>query len=291
MSPTQEQIKLTDEQVEAKLKELQSKEQVTPEEKEELQTLKEERQTRYQKRIDRLSSEKKAEAEKARQLEEQLKEEKSKREELEKKSTPRPELTNELVDIGGTKYYTDETLTEMVNSGELNATQAYAHQQKRIKAEIKAEIYAEQEEKGKKEKVQREFEEDRKKVLEEYPEFAPSNPNHNPEDPLYKLASELWVEAYQTNPRGLSISIKRAKQILRMNDKRPDVSEDLSVGTGRGTTRTSSETTVQLSEEEKESAVRMYVMGNVINPATGRVYTDSEAVAKAIKAKQGRMRR
>ena len=63
---------LTDEQVETELKTLSEKKEATADDKEKLQSLKEERATRYQKRIDRITWEKKAESEKAKKLEEEL---------------------------------------------------------------------------------------------------------------------------------------------------------------------------------------------------------------------------
>jgi hypothetical protein len=287
--------KLTDEQVDKQVKELQAKSDTTVEEKEQLKEMKEERQTRYQRRLDKKHSEMLAESERANRLERELGEEKKKREELEEKvnKVTKPELVNEFVEIDGKKFYTDEALTAQVQAEELTPTQAYAHQQQRNKAEIKFEIRQETEQKGKKEEAQKIYNEDREKVVKEYPHFDPRNPSHNPEDPLYKLASEIWAEGYQANPRGLSLAINRAKQILRYSDEHPDVSEDLSVGKVRGTgqPRETEGREAQLTTDEKENAVRMYCLGGVMNPTTGKQYTEAEAIAKAIKAKNARMRR
>jgi hypothetical protein len=80
-------------------------------------------------------------------------------------------------------------------------------------------------------------------------------------------------------------------KLLGLSNKRPDMSEDFSLGQNRGTTPLTSDRDVALSPEEKEIAVRTYVMGGVMNPSTGRVYTEKEAIEKTLKAKQARTRR
>lgn len=294
MSQTATELnKLSDDQVEKELKDLQAKTDVTPEEKEKLSGLKEERQTRYEKKIKHLHSEKLAEKNKREQLEKDLAEQKAELEKIkaEKHVQAKPKIVDETVEIGGKKFYTDDSLTSMVASEELTPQQAYAHQRARDKAEIIQEIETKENAKSKEATARREFEDDKKKVLEDYPQFNPSDPNHDPEDPLYKTASEIWIEGYQNNPRGLSLAIKRAKQILRMSDTRPDVSNEHSVGRSRGTEgqRHSGETEEKLDATEQEAAYRMY--RGIVNPATGRNYTEAESIIKATKAKTARMRR
>ncbi len=293
MADTMELNKLSDEQVDKELKELQGKAEATPEDKEKLSTLKEERQTRYQKRIDKLSFEKKRETETNAELKRELAEQKAELEKIkaEQHKVAKPKIADETVEVSGRKFYTDASLELMIQNGEMTPQQGYAHQQQRLKAEIKEETIRELKGEDAKEQSKREFDEDRKQVLRDYPHFNPSDPNHDPEDPLYKTASEIWDEGYQANPKGLSLAIKRAKQILRMSDTRPDVSDEHSVGRGRGASesRINGEKEVSLSPEEKESAIRLW--GGVENPATRRNYTEAEAIIKATKAKTARMRR
>lgn len=293
MSTTTDLNKITDEQMETEVKTLQGKTDATAEEKEKLSALKEERQTRYQKKIDILKSKEKEADHRAKQLEKQLEEEKAKRIEIEKEreSKAKPKIVDETVAYGGKKYYTDESLTSMVANEELTPQQAYAHQRSRDKAEIYDEIERKQTEKSKESENRRAFEDDKTSVLDQYPNFHPNHPDHDPEDPLYKTASEIWVEGYQNNPRGLSLAIKRAKQILRISDTRPDTTEEHSVGRSRGGSEMSrsSTTEVTLSPQEKEAATRMW--GGIINPVTKREYTETEAIAKATKAKTARMQR
>jgi hypothetical protein len=281
--------KLTDDQIETELKTIQAKAEQTPEEKEKLTGLKEERQTRYQKRIDKLSSEKKLESERARRLEEELQKQKAELDEIKAKQqvATKPVIIEDHVEYGGKKFYTDDSLMSMVDAQELTRKQAYDHQQQRLKAEIKDEIEKEKKQNEEKTKFQEEFENDKKAVLKEYPQFNPSHPDHNPEDALYKLSSEIFVEGYRSNPRGLSLAINRARQILRLNDARPDTTDIHSVGGNSG--GSSQPEPAQVSEFEKEISARLYM--NVVNPATGRFYTENEAINKMIKAKQAKIRR
>lgn len=290
---TQEFTKLTDDQVEKELKDLQGKTDSTAEDKEKLSTLKEERQTRYQKRIDKLSFEKKRESEEKEQLKRDLAEQKAELEKLkaDQQRNAKPKIADETIEIAGRKFYTDASLESMIQDGEMTPQQGYAHQQQRLKAEIKEETIREIKGEEEKKVGARAMQEDRESVLNQYPHFSPSHPGHDPEDPLYKTASELWVEGLQHNPKGLSIAIKRAKQILRMSDTRPDVSDEHSVGRSRGGSDLpgKSEKEASLSPDEKEAAIRMY--GVVVNPVTGRNYTEAESILKATKAKTARMRR
>lgn len=286
--------KLTDEQVDTELKTLVEKQDATKEEKEKVQQLKEERNTRYQKRLDKLTWEKKTEAEKSAKLEAELK---TQREELQKLKESRqqeakPIIIEEYIEYGGKKFYTDKALMSMVESKELDPTQAYQHQQQRLKAEIKDEMKKESEQKEVTNKNLKIWEEDKAMVLREYPQFNPSHANHNPEEPLYKLASEIYredflVDGQPVNPRALSLSIKRAKQILNKTDIRPNVSEEQSVGRAGSSTTTSREQTT-LTQLEQETVVRLYA--SVVNPVTNKFYTEQEAINKALKAKKARGR-
>jgi len=281
--------KLSDEQVEKELKDLRGKQDVTAEEKEKLEILKEERQSRLDKRIKMKDSERLAAINRAEQLEKQLEEERKKREELESKNKT-VSIVNDTVEFDGRKFYTDKALRSMVDAGELTAEEAYEHQQERIEAKVTERVIKRNIGNTKEEEERKTRAEDAEKIARDYPQFNPKHPDHDPEDPLFKKANELWMEGYHANPRGLSKAIERAKEILGYTKERPDLSDEFSVARSKSTVDRSIPSTVALTAEEKDFYVRMYVMGNIVNPKTNRTYTESEAIAKglAMKAKNAR---
>jgi hypothetical protein len=290
-----EEIKnLTDEQVEKEFTTLKEKKDATKEDNDKLAALKDERTNRYQKRLDKIQNEKLLEKQRADKLEADMKAQKQELDSLknERHQQAKPIIVEEYVEYDGKKYYTDKSLISMVESKELDPQQAYQHQQQRLKAEIKDEIERDQKSKQAANENQKIWEEDKNRVLSEYPEFNPSHPKHNPEDPLYKLASEIYREDFlvngiAVNPKALSLSIKRAKQILKINETRPDVTHEHSV-TRQGSASSSSHEPTTISQIERDTAVRMYA--SVINPATNKFYTEQEAINKALKAKEARKR-
>lgn len=286
---TAELNKLSDEQVEKELKDLRGKQDVTAEEKEKLEILKEERQSRLDKRIKMKDSERLAAINRAEQLEKQLEEERKKREELESKNKT-VSIVNDTVEFDGRKFYTDKALRSMVDAGELTAEEAYEHQQERIEAKVTERVIKRNIGNTKEEEERKTRAEDAEKIARDYPQFNPKHPDHDPEDPLFKKANELWMEGYHANPRGLSKAIERAKEILGYTRERPDLSDEFSVARSKSTVDRSIPSTVALTAEEKDFYVRMYVMGNIVNPKTNRTYTESEAIAKglAMKAKNAR---
>lgn len=286
---TTELNKLSDEQVEKELKDLRGKQDVTAEEKEKLEILKEERQSRLDKRIKMKDSERLAAINRAEQLEKQLEEERKKREELESKNK-KVSIVNDTVEFDGRKFYTDKALRSMIDAGELTAEEAYEHQQERIEAKVTERVIKRNIGNTKEEEERKTRAEDAEKIARDYPQFNPKHPDHDPEDPLFKKANELWMEGYHANPRGLSKAIERAKEILGYTKERPDLSDEFSVARSKSTVDRSIPSTVALTAEEKDFYVRMYVMGNIVNPKTNRTYTESEAIAKGLsmKAKNAR---
>lgn len=274
--------KVTDEQLDTELKTLKAKADATPEEKEKLENLKEERQTRYDKRINKLTYEKKAEGERAAKLEAELAEERRLRKEVESKSKE-VTIVNDTVEFDGKKYYTDKALRSMVDAGELTSDEAYEHQQERLEAKVTEKVEKRRGTTDKESEDKRIRAEDFQAMVKEYPAFDASHPDHDPEDPLFKKANELWIKGLKFNPRGLTEAINAAKEILGHTDKRPDLSDEFSVGRNKsGAERGSAASNVSLSEQEKDFYVRMYVMGNVMNPKTNKTYTEAEAIAKGI---------
>ncbi|MCK9370592.1 hypothetical protein M0R04_11840 [Candidatus Dojkabacteria bacterium] len=272
-----------------RFKELKEKkqEELTPEEKTELGDLKDRHSTRVQKRIDTITAQKREAEEEAERL---RKENEELRNKTAKKEEDVPEsVKGELVEIAGKKYFTDKALIAQIKTGELTEDEAYQYQRKRDKEEVKWELRQEQAQEERKVSEQKTRQEDMDNVLKTYPQFSKKHPDFNDTDPLYKLANEIYVEGYIANPKGLSLAIKRAKEILRITDEKIDRSDDHSVDGSEAPERNSgSKKEVTLSEQEKESAVRMYTRGDVINPKTGRAYTENEAVAKALEAKKRR---
>lgn len=279
---TTELNKLTDEQVDTEFKTLKAKAEATPEDKEKLEGLKEERQTRYDKRIKVKDSERLAALNRAEQAEKALEEERRLRKEAESKPKE-VSIVNDTVEHDGKKFYTDKALRSMVEAGELNTDEAYAHQQERQEAKITERVETRYKSRNNESDEKRVRAEDAAIVAKDYPQFDSKNKDHDPEDPLFKKADELWREGYFANPRGLTLAINRAKEILGHTDKRPDLSDEFSVGRNKsGAERGSAASNVSLSEQEKDFYVRMYVMGNVMNPKTNKTYTEAEAIAKGI---------
>lgn len=291
---TDEKI-ITDEQKEeARLAELAKKSDATEDEKKELIELKDKRQTRLDKRIGELTYKRKL-------AEEEAEAERKKREELEARlkeleETARPktaEVEETYIEIGGKKWLTDDALIAKINAKEITEAEAIRYQQKRNKEEIKLEVLNDIKNESKRESESEVRAEDAREVLKKYPHFAKTHPDYNPEDPLFKLTTEIYTEGYNANPRGLSKAVERARQILRMTDGHVDKTDDLSMEDGDAPARNGSvrdtsgkDKEVKLTEQEKEGAIRMWCRGDYINPKTGKAYTETEAVAKALNAKK-----
>ncbi len=262
----------------------------TEEQKKELGELKERYGKRMQKKINSMTT-------KQRELEEENEKIKKELEDVKKeKDTRRESLTpeagkDEVVEIAGKKYFTDKALRIQLQAGEITEDEAYTHQRKRDKEEIKADLRREHEDMERK-KIDLDMrKEDIEKINKEYPMFNKNHPDFDPEDPLYKLANEMYSEAYAANPKGLSLAIKRAKEILRISDAAPDRSGDHSVeGSDAPERGNKGKKETTLNDGEKESAIRMYTRGDVLNPKTNRPYTVDEALAKALNAKKERQK-
>lgn len=295
MENTLEMKNLTDDQVESEVKDIQAKgKEASQEEKDKLSELKEERQTRYQKRLDKLTWEKKTAEEERERL-------KSENEELKKKQTEteqarhKPDVLDkeETIVVAGKKYFTDAALKAMVQADELTAEKAWDYAKKRDKEETKAELLAEIDNRGREKNERQTRDDDLAEVMRQYPHFSDKHPDFDKNDPLYKVANEIWSEGYHANPKGMTLAIAKAKKILRLEEERPDVSDHHTVGKTRVGQESIQHDKNQatLSPEEQDLAVRTYVMGNAINPETGRVYTEKEAINKATKAKATRARK
>lgn len=244
-----------------------------------------------QKRIDKLTARANREREAREQLERELEE---LRAEKARNTEPnRPVVSKETVTIGNQSFYTDDTLVKMIESGEIDEKRAYAHQQERLKEEAAEKAYQriKQEEKANEEKEVRT--KDARELLSKYPQFDKNHPDHDPNDPLFKTAMELWDEGYRYNPRGLTLAVKKAEKMLGLDKKiHIDATQDLSFEANEPPARSHRRSeTVSLSEEEKADGVRIWTRGDVINPKTGRPYTEAEAIEKTLNAKKNRIER
>ena len=276
---------------EERLAELAKKDKREEAEEKELVELKEKKHTRFEKRIDKLTYEKKLaqeQLETERKEKDELKERLDKLEEATKKKTELP-LEDEFLEIAGKKWLTDNSLIAKINAKEITEQEAYAYQRKRDKEELRVGILEEIHGEDRKSKDIKTRKEDAEWVLKNYPKFDKRHAEHDENDPLYKEATRIYNNGYASNPKGLSESIKDAKKILRMTDERIERSDDLGIEEGGGAPARNGagkEKEVTLSSEEEENAVRFYTLGSVTNPKTGRQYTRQEAVAKALNAKK-----
>jgi len=280
-----------DTQFNTRIEELDRKPDRTEEETKELGELKQKRHKSAQAKINEFKWKWESTRE---ELEKERKERERIARELEearqvKETTTRPSLKkDETVKIGSKEWFTDEALIAKRDAGEITEYEAYQYQRKRDKEELKAEILQEQEQKVKQQSEEETRRKDAQKVLAEYPHFSKEHKDYNPNDPLFKTAMELWQESYRFNPEGLSKSIARAKQILRMSDTKPDLSDEFSTHAPSGGKKPSTkEKEVSFSKDEEEAAIRMYTRTN--NPATGRPYTEAESIAKGKRAKEARL--
>lgn len=274
---------------EDKIGELLKSKERTPEQEQELTDLKKHRQGRYNERLNEFKKSERQASERAARAEARAEELQRQMDEREKATERQPRSGSyEQVTINGKSFYTDEALERMVQDGKMTQADAWKQQRAAIKAEAVEEAKVGLKEETQKSEYERVKEETIKDVLKEYPQFNPQHKDHNPDDPVYKEASRLLANGYGNNPRGIRLAIDDAKKILRVGEKRPDLSEELSVGRNGNAPDSSKTKTVVLDDYQQESAYRMYVLTGKINPTTNKVYTRQEAIQKAMKAQQSR---
>lgn len=280
-----------------KFKELSTKPlaEQTDEDKKELAEIKERYGKNVQKRIDLFTRRAKIAEEKAEQIAREKEVLEQRITALESRPAHHTEfLQGEFVEIDGQRFHTDAVLERMRDEGKLTDTQAYAYQRKRDKAEIKADVFKEISNKKSTESENEIRKADTEKVLAEHPEFSNKHPEHNPDDLLYQKTNELFTEGYRFRPDGLSLALKRAKEILRMFNKRIDRSTDFEIEDTDSLSEVRDrkrQDEIVLSESEKQMAIRQWTTGELINPKTGKEYTDKEALEKALIAKKRRLGR
>lgn len=268
--------------VQDQINELKALETRTPEQEAQLKKLK--TQAAIDKRIAVEVAKRHQERERAERLERELQELKASQQKPKEKQS----LTHaETIQINGKEFYTDRGLIQMVQSGQMTQEEAYEHQEERREEKAVARLKQDMQLQN----DQQIREEVKQKVLAEYPEFSPSHPNHNPNDPLFKEANRIWRNGYVNNPRGLELAIEDAKRILGRDHKRPDLTEELGVTKNQepATRITDKSKKVTLSDAEIETAWSFYRTQK--NPKTGKSYTQPEAIQAATKAKESRLAR
>ena len=299
MPPTPNETIVTEEQVKKdneRFQELNKKPETdrTAEEVKELGELKERHSSRAEKRIGELTWRSKQAEERANELEEKLNKTNSELEELKKLKTEQATartVKEELIEIAGKKYYTDEALIVMVQNKEITDAEAYSYQRKRDKEEIKEDLRKEHIEHQRQESDKDIRIKDAEEVRKQYPQFSKDHKDFNPEDPVYKKALEIWSEGYSANPKGLSLSIKRAKEILRITDTTPDRTGDLNLESSSAPERGDEKNKeITLTDAEKEMAIKQWTRGDIINPKTQKTYTEAEALTKGLEAKKRRIK-
>lgn len=277
----QELIEIND-----KISDLRAVKEQTPEQKAELSELIEKRKSRTQKRIDSYAGRAKAAEERARKAEEKALELEQKFNVAEKR-LPAERKSHQKVSFDGEEFYTDASLRSLVQAGDMTEDEAWDHQEQRRVAAAADRLS--------KKSTQKTFEDTRKEtiqaVLKEHPKLNPNHPQYNADDPFTAEVDRLLRNGYQVHADGLRRAVEDAKRYLRISDKRPDISDDLSVASssasgGDPTKRQTKK--VSLEPWEEDNAVRMWVNTGMTNPKTGKVYTKTEAVAKALEAKTRR---
>ena len=267
----------------------------TDDEKKEFGELKQRYGKAMQKRVDELSWKAKTAEEKAVEADKRADEAERKTKELEeqlKKEKPTASLKPATIEYGEEKFFTDAALKEKMDKGDITEEEAIKHQQERMEAAAADKAYKRIKQEDQKKNIMETVKEDAEGVIAKYPYFKKDHPDFNPEDPLYKLTIELYQEGYAANPKGLSLAVKRAEQLLKVNKSSIDRTEDFNIEDNDAPIRRSGrEKEITLSEAEKETALRMYGRGDIINPKSGRVYTENEALAKALQAKKARIGR
>lgn len=275
-------------ELDGKISDLREIKEPNDEHRKQLATLQGEKKSRLTKRTQVLLGRTKAAEDRARKAEERaerLEEEfKSTRTSIEKR-LPAERVSRAKVTYDGEDFFTDASLRDMVQSGEMTEDEAWDHQETRRVAAAADRISKKSEQKL--------VEETRRKVvaevLDEYPQLNPSYSKYSLKDPLTAEVDRLLRNGYQFRPDGLKLAVEDAKRNLRLTDKRPDLSEEFSVETGSiGDGTRKKETKVVLSDWEQDNAVRMYVNTGSINPKTSKPYTKTEAIEKALQAKQRR---
>lgn len=276
---------------ESRIVELRQKKDRTEEEEKEFKDLKQHHRGRVEEQI--LSEREKADAqsERAAKAEQALEDARRRLKEIEERRNESSSSStggeNETIMINGKKFYTEEALALRVEKGLMNRNEAWKIQRESIKEEAKAEMRGE----APKEKAN----EIRMKSLDYVKEqgygwmIDDKDPKHNPNDPLFKEANRLWLNGYQYDADGPRKALEDAKRFLGRDIKREDRSDELGIARNNSASESNSqkEKKVALTDIEQQNAMRWWT--TIENPKTGRKYTETESLTKALEAKRKRL--
>lgn len=271
---------------EDKIGDLRKVKEPTQEQQDELKKLQKHRQSRYQERLNEFSGKAKSAEDRARQAELKAQQLEDRLNKMESRQGTSPK-NHQKVTFDGDEFYTDAALQAMIASNEMSESEAWDHQEQRRVAAA-AERIAKKGEKQSFEKVRNET---IATVLKDHPQLNPAHSKYSLDDPFTAEVDRLLRNGYQFKPDGLKVAVEDAKRNLRMTDKRPDLSDDLSVtrSSGGNDTPRAKGKKVELEDWEADNAIRMWHNSGMTNPKTGKGYTKTEAVEKALQAKTKRV--
>lgn len=280
-------LDLEQSEVEDKIEELTKLAERTPDQDAELKTLRGDRKNILENRIKHKHSEMLAERNRREKAEQELERLRTERQETAQNRTVNVGgSTQPSIVIGNDKFYSNEQLDALVKAGSMTQATAQEHYEERIEA--KAAFRIRNENNAQNDRQTRY--DDMQKVLGEKPEFNPQHPNHNPNDPLFKEADRIYRNGYQSNPKGLSLALEEARRILGVKNTRPDRSEDLSVTSSSTPADKTVGKKLELTKDEADYAIQFYCYGSMKNPTTGKSFTRQEALEKALRAKERKLK-
>lgn len=277
---------------ESRIIELRQKKDRTPEEEQEFKELRQHHRGRVEEQI--LSA--REEASKAREeraaAQQELADARARLKEIDDNKNVSRETNgsdNETVTINGKKFYTDEAISFRVQKGLMTQKEGWEMQKRAMVEQAKEEMKGEE--------PQKQADKIRKDSLDYVKSkgygwmLDAKDPKHNPNDPLFKIADKLWKNGYQYDPDGPRKALEDALEYSGKNVQREDRSDDFGVPKNNSAATSSSvrEKKVDLTDIEQANAIRFWCKGNVINSKTGKVYTEAEALAKALDSKRKRV--
>lgn len=271
--------------IEDKIEAIKGSKDITDAQRAELASLQGDKKSRLTKRTTVLLGRTKAAEDRARRAEEKAAELEAKFTQAEKRLPPE-KGTRAKVTFDGEDFFTDASLQSMVRDGEMTESEAWDHQEQRRVAAAADRINKGNDKKNFLNKKQQTI----KEVLDEYPQLNPTHSKHDMKDPFTAEVNRLLENGYSERPDGLKRAVEDAKRYLRLDVKRPDLSNEFSAPGSEGAPdRTGRQgAKVELADWEQDNAIRMYVNSGLTNPKTGKSYTKQEALDKALLAKKNR---
>ncbi len=297
VTPNQTQVTEQEKKDDTRFEELKTKQDKTEQENTELGELKTKYAGRAEKRIGQLTGEKKAATARAEEAEKRAEEAEQKAKDAEEKVTSQDTTVvgneNETTEIAGKKYFTDAALTAQIRANTITEQAAIDYQAKRNEEKIVVRVKGDFKKEQEADALKKSQAEDAEAVLATHPEFGLKHPNYDSNNPLYKEWRELVADGYGLTTGGLMKALKKANKNLGTKNTHIDRSSELGLedtaapGEKGGKEK---EKEVPFNVDEEQTAIDMYTRGDVLNPKTGRAYTNAEAIAKAKEAKKVRMR-